>query len=446
MKKEIIVIGLGHGGLVAAMKLAKAGYHVTILEAKTADHVSYPWEDDIRFDIFEQVGIPAPDASIYNQKTQRCFIAPDRVHYLPLPQGKPMEDISISRRGLIQHLTTLAEQAGVTIKYRTKVSELLVEGWKVVGVKAGTKKYKADLVIDASGFYSPFRGQVPSHFHMQAMPEVDGIMSVYRAIYEKVPGTETPHPERHYYIRHRGGAGISWCNVNNHDEVDVLVARIGELTKEEVKNSIADLKKYNPTLSEKAIVRGQYEKIALRSTISRMVSDGFALVGDSAFMTMPFMGSGIEASMTAGKLLAETVIEAGDVERYSAATLWPYQVAYYKALGAKYSFVDILKRWVLFLNPADLNWLFACGAVTPEDMLLVSTAKGKGLPFTPMELVRKVKILLCRPDIIGGAVATLLRGVLCMLTAKIIPKEYDTILVDLWQKLYEIPIPHKKMK
>ena len=443
--KKVIVVGLGHGGLVAAMKLAEAGFDVTILEAQ-GPGVGYLWENDIRFDIFEKVGIPAPDESIYSQKTQRCFIAPDMEHMLPLPQGAPMEDISIDRRGLLKHLITLAETAGVKIKYHARVNSLVLDGWQVVGVKTALKKYKADLVIDASGFYSQIRGQVPNHFRMQAMPEVDDVLSVYRAVYEKTPDTETPHPERHYYIRHRNQPGISWCNVNHYDHVDVLVARIGDLTKEEVKRSIADLRKHNETLSDVSILTGKYAKISLRSTIARMVADGFALVGDSAFMTMPFMGSGIEASMTAGKLLAETVIKAGDVERYSAEVLWPYQVAYYNKLGAKYSFVDILKRWVLFLNPADMNWLFACGAVTPEDMLLVSTKSGGGLPFTPEELLNKLKILSMRPDIIAGAVYTALRGVACLLVAKVIPTTYDAFLVDAWQTLYERLIPHKKIK
>ena len=60
MDKKIAVIGMGQGGMVAAIKLAKAGYDVTIFEKKSEEDVSYPWRDDIRFDIFDIVDLPKP--------------------------------------------------------------------------------------------------------------------------------------------------------------------------------------------------------------------------------------------------------------------------------------------------------------------------------------------------------------------------------------------------
>lgn len=439
--KQIAVIGLGHGGLVAAMKLAEAGFSVTVFEQKGKDEVGYPWEDDIRRDIFQRIGISEPDPSLYNQKTRRCFIAPNLTP-LPLPAGKPMEDISISRKGLLCHLIRLAEQAGVKILYHTRVEKLLLEKGRVCGIQTEREKVFADLVIDASGFLSPFRCQIPGRFHMQAMPARDDRMEVYRAIVEKTVGTETPDPARHYYIRHRGGAGISWCNVNNHDQVDLLVGRIGTLSRDECRAALEDMKQRNPTYGEKEIVPGRFVTIALRNTIGRMVADGFALVGDSAFMTMPFMGSGIEASLLAGSLLAKTITEKRNSD-FKAADLWGYQVAYYREQGASYAFVDILKRWVLNLAPEKLNWLFTCGAVTPEDMLLVSTAKEKTLPFTPLTLLKKVGILLRRPDIIGGALKTAAVGGLELLVAKSIPRKYKAGKVRVWQKVYEGLVPHK---
>lgn len=437
--KKIVIIGLGHGGLSAAIRLA-GDYEVTIYEAKAKEKIAYPWEDDIRFDIFERVGIPAPDASLYNQKTQRCFIAPNMTDYLPLPQGKPMEDISIDRKGLLNHLISLAEAAGAKVVYEAPVEELVVEHERVTGIRVAGETVKADLVVDASGFHSKFRGQVPTKFGIQAEPVPDETMCVYRAFYEKTPGTQTPHPERHYCIRHMGGAGISWCNVNNHDEIDILVGRIGNLSSEEVAAAEADLKKYNDTFSDKVLQVGRYVDISLRNTISRMVADGFALIGDSAFMTMPFMGSGIEASLLAGKLLADCVKEAAD---FTAEGLWPYQVAYYKEQGASYAFVDILKRWVLFLPPEQMNWLFGCGAVTPEDMLMVSTSKESKVSLTPADVLKKVGILLSRPAIIGSAVKCALHGVIELLVAKNIPAAYDEKKISLWQKIYDGLVPHK---
>ena len=60
MKKKILVLGAGQGGMVAAIKLAEAGYDVTVLEAAKEAEAGYPWYDDIRHDIFDLVDIPEP--------------------------------------------------------------------------------------------------------------------------------------------------------------------------------------------------------------------------------------------------------------------------------------------------------------------------------------------------------------------------------------------------
>ncbi len=437
--KKIVIIGLGHGGLSAAIKLAK-DYDITIYEKNAKEDIAYPWEDDIRLDIFGRLGLPEPDAALYNQKTQRCFVAPNMTDYLPLPKGKPMEDISIDRKGLLQHLIALAEAAGAKVVYETPVEELIVDGNTVTGVRVGGENVKADLVVDASGYHSPFRGQVPKKFGMQAEPAPDDTMCVYRAYYEKTPGTETPHPERHYCLLHQGGAGLSWCNVNNHDQVDILIGRIGKLTEEQVRAAEADLKLHNDTFSDQVILPGRIVDISLRNTISIMVADGFALVGDSAFMTMPFMGSGIEASLLAGTLLADCVKDAAG---FTAKDLWPYQVAYYKEQGASYAFIDILKRWVLFLDSEWMNWLLGCGAVKPEDMLMVSTSKDSKFSLTPKDILERLAILTKRPEIIGSAVKCALHGVLMLLVAKNIPANYNEKTLALWRKCYDGLVPHK---
>ena len=48
MNAKIAVIGMGQGGMVAAIKLAEAGCDVTVYERKARGEVSYPWRDDIR--------------------------------------------------------------------------------------------------------------------------------------------------------------------------------------------------------------------------------------------------------------------------------------------------------------------------------------------------------------------------------------------------------------
>ena len=65
MDKKIAVVGMGQGGMVAAIKLARAGAQVTVFERYLEGKVSYPWRDDITAAVFEDCGLPFPSEDVY---------------------------------------------------------------------------------------------------------------------------------------------------------------------------------------------------------------------------------------------------------------------------------------------------------------------------------------------------------------------------------------------
>ena len=191
MKAKIAVIGMGQGGMVAAIKLAKAGCEVTVYERKARDEVGYPWRDDIRSDIFEKVGLPPLPADAYVQKPNWVFVAPDWRGSLAVPVLKPLEEISVSRRHLCRYFIDLAEQAGARCVFGTTVQSLWIEGAKVVGVVVDNTPVGYDLVIDASGLSSPFRAQLPAEFGVQATPSATDVLIGHRAFYRVPEGAST---------------------------------------------------------------------------------------------------------------------------------------------------------------------------------------------------------------------------------------------------------------
>ena len=440
-RKTIAVIGLGHGGLVAALKLQKRGFAVTILEQKARETVGYPWYDDIRADVFDFCGLPMPPRGCYTDKGKRLFISPDEQNSLRVPSGKPMEEISIDRRALLRHLCALCEDAGVTVRFETKVDSLIVKDNRVCGFTVDGKALPFDLVIDASGLFSPFRAQVPAQFGVQAQPGNSDYMTAWRGFFQWTPGTQAPDPDRNIYIKHQNSVGLSWCNLNDRGEVDVFVGRIGGLSPEEKDAAVQALYRNHDFFSDVPLRDGQWGYISLRGPLGMMVADGYCAVGDSAFMTMPMMGSGIEAAMKAGLWLSQHIFENA-VTDFTAANLWGWQVRYYKELGARYAFVDMVKRWVLNIDVDLLNWLFGCGAVTNEDMCLVSTDPDNPYRLTAGNIAKKVAIVLQKPAVIRQTAFRMLRAANAKRTANAIPPTYDRAKIDRWLRRYNDILRH----
>ncbi|MBD5092471.1 MAG: FAD-binding protein [Clostridiales bacterium] len=430
---KIVVIGMGQGGMVAAIKLAEQGHSVCVYEQSEKGAVSYDWTDDIRSEIFEHCNLPMPSEEIYFQKNKWVFVSPNEKHRLPVPPCPPMEEISIYRRGLSEYFANLAQQAGCAIHYGAKVEKLLFNGDRVCGICANGREIPCDLVIDASGMRSPFRAQLPSRFGVQAQPENAGVLYTYRAFFKRTEGADPVIKgiNSTVILKHLGGKGIGWCNLADENTVDVLIGRIEKLTDDEIKKSLASLSAYNPILSDELISERRVE-VCLRASIARAVADGYIAIGDSAYMTMPIMGSGIEASMNAGKDFAAFVVE-NKITDFSASNMWKFYADYMRNAGSGFALIDVLKRWALGLDAKWIDWLFGSGIVTEDNLAAVSTDENAKVKISAKAVFK----ILAKPSFVFSALGCLSRGLKASRCAKHVPKRYDEKRLAKWQKKYE---------
>lgn len=434
---KIAVVGMGQGGMVAAIRLAKQGHDVTVFEKSKRGEVSYDWRDDIRADVFEAAGLPMPDSDAYCQKSKWLFVSPNEEYSLPVPPCPPMEEISVYRTKLSEYFAKQAENAGCKLVFETEVTSLAIENDVVVGIFAEDKEQFFDLVIDASGMRSPFRAQVPNKFEIQSKPGKDDVMYGYRAFFKRVEGMNPRDPEikSTLYLKHLGSVGISWCNLNEDNLVDVLIGRVGGLSDKEIEYTVGALRASNPILSNQ-LVSDRKVEICLRMSIARAVADGYVAVGDSAFMTMPLMGSGIESSMKAGKMFADYV-EDNKIDEFTAKNMWGFYHKYMTTLGADFAFVDVLKRWALSLDSKTIDWVFGGGLIEKSDLALVTTdTSGEKPKMSAKSIIKKVFLLLGHFGLVCKAIGCLTRSLKAKSIAKKIPAEYDEKKLAKWTKKY----------
>lgn len=437
MGKKIIVAGLGHGGIAAAAQLAAAGYDVTVYEQKSEGTLGYDWTDIFAPGALETAGIPMPDKELYQYKENMTFFNPSET--VALTQHVPENELEIKmeRRDIYNHLINHALSAGVKIQYDTKIESPILFGNRTVGIKTDKEDYYADLIIDACGMLSAIRMNLPDYLGIEKEPSSLEYIRIFRAFYNKASDEEAKAKFKVMLLKDNI-LGMSW--VASEDEyTDVLIGRFEDFDMNEVDRFTDLLRQTSPAIGTDIVRGGQFVKIPVRQPLSLMVADGYAAIGDSAFMTVPLIGSGIANSLRASKILADTVI-SDKTDSFSAETLWPYQYGFYKSLGTDLAVLAAAKLLTAKLNADDVDFLFESGIVTDDDITFGANFTGlSSMTIKIQDLLNKAMRVCKNIDFLKKLPSTGVRISAVTAACAAIPKKYNPDKIRAWKKLYEKP-------
>ena len=433
--KKILIAGAGQGGLSAGYNLASAGFDVTIFEKRERGKTGHDWHDVFNSDTFDCSGVPDPfpvkkESGILRKAYDPDFISPDMKHVVKNPKKPSWSCYYLDRKFLSDCLISECEKAGVKFVFGAEVLSPVCYEKKVYGlnIQKDGKKFivYGDMIIDSAGLYSPVRMNLPDNFGItKNYPEKD-IFIIKRCYFDRTDDDETPDFYKLYFFLN-GKLGIDWLQIYP-GYADVLSGGFGSLTDLQVKNAHTSVRNANKVVGDK-IIRGGYEaKIPISLTNAKIISDNFAVVGDSASMTVPINGSGIELSMKAGKILADVIINAdGD---YSAKNLWNYQFRYQKKFGEKFAGVRTVRLLLQTLSPDDVNYLFSSGIIDSETAFM----GGEGLKTK--DILSKAADAAVRKGIVLKANKALAEYACFKAAAYMMPEKYDAEKVDRLVKLY----------
>ena len=435
--KKIIVAGGGHGGIAVASLLASDGFDVTVYEKGSEGKLGHDWTDIFAPNSLFEAGMPLPPEDKFRYKTNMTFFGPSGK--TPLRQDIPDDkrEIQMERNDIYNHIIAQAEKNGAKFIYDCEVLSPLTAGSRVIGIHTSQGDFYADLIIDACGINSPLRTQLPKSCGVEHEIGENNRFYVYRAFYNKQEAPETEDKYR-IYMYAEGKLGIGWV-ATEENHTDLLIGRFQKFDKEETERTAAYYRTLNPALGTQVLRGGQYVEIPVRQPLSKLVCDGYAAIGDSAYMTVPVIGSGIANSFKAAHILSDT-IKADKDGAYTAETLWRYQSLYYQKLGSGFAVLACIKEALTVLTPQELDYLFDNGVITAGDMSIDSdcTTIGdilSGGSFddlkTKVTMVIKDKVLLKKMIKVLKKAA----GIIAVTAA--MPKEYSTKSCTRWVESYE---------
>lgn len=409
---RIIVTGAGHGGLVAAMHLARAGCEVLVFERQQRDGLGWDWHDHLHLDTFERAGIDPPPVGTFYRRANVTFTSPDLKTILETSIPEQDREIGLERAVLIDMLLAAARGAGARVEFGKKVDGPLVENDHVTGIVSAGEPVSASLVIDSAGLHSPVREGLPPGLGIQQHVAGSDVFHAYRAYHELLDGTGEARGPDPSFITHFGfdrTRGIAWFQ--DHDLpgtmdrtgrpfADVLVGKIGPFVAGELDALLARLRHVHPSIGDRVLRGGHVVEIPVRRPLDLLVADGYALVGDAACMTNPVNGSGIEHAMIAGRILADVILAArtgGGVDGtpHRVAALWPYQVEYARQAGARMTGVHLVKEFLATAPWPDIDFIFKKRLITSAD--IEATTGGGTIRIGPVELLRRAMRGIRRP-------------------------------------------------
>lgn len=436
MEKKIIVAGLGHGGIAAAALLAKEGFDVTVYEKKKEGTLGYDWTDIFAPKSLGIAGLDMPPEDKFEYKKDMTFFGPGGKKGLQQHVPEDQLEIKMERRDIYDHLIKHAIECGVKIVYECEVLGPVVLGNRVVGIETSSGVFYGDLVIDACGMNSPVRCNLPDSFEIEKEVARHDKITIYRAFYNKA-SDEPVDAQFKVMLLVDGITGVSWI-ASEEEHTDVLIGRFEDYDFDEAMRFTELLRKDHPRIGTEIMRGGQFVDIPVRQPLSILVADGYAAIGDSAFMTVPVIGSGIANTLKASRMLADAVIADKHCE-FSAETLWNYQVSYFKNLGSGMAPLACAKLLLLKLKPEEVDYIIDSGMITEDDITMGAnfTSLSGQFKLDPRDLVNKAKLVCKDPELLKKLVACGAGMGKVVATCAMMPKKWNKDRVRAWAKVYQ---------
>ncbi len=306
--------------------------------------------------------------------------SPDRETSIPFDGDGYM----LNRQQLPKRQLSDAKKMGINMQYSVALRTLLYENGTVVGVE-GTNlvtnepfKKTAKIVIDASGVTSMLRNGLTNSSKIEKKIDRDDLESTGRHIMKFEDGIENKTDfDPDYCIIHLdqdiAPGGYGWVFPKGKNKVNIgLGVQQKELQKrnqrlgqnDDVTKLINDYVKINKAMknprlsddpSDSVNVTGNWQ-VSVRRQNDCLVSNGYMLVGDSAWMPKPLDAGGIGPAIVAATIIGKNAvhaIESGDV---TEGVLWQYNIDFINDYGYKTAGLEIFRRLLQTLTNDQINY------------------------------------------------------------------------------------------
>ncbi len=273
---------------------------------------------------------------------------------------------------------------GIEFEFEINITGLIYDEQQVVGVQGIDNKTKqpfkktSKIVIDATGVTSMLRNGLKNSTKVEKRIDRRDLESTGRYImYFNQGQKKLSDFDPDYCIIHLdqdiAPGGYGWVFPKGDNKVNIglgveksfLDKRNKRLGKKDNVESL--MKEYlhrnvaikNAKLSEDpedANNNSGIFQVSVRRQNDCMVSAGYMMVGDSAWMPKPIDAGGIGPAIIAGTIIGKNVAEALEANDTSEANLWKYNLDFIKEYGYKTAGLELFRRLVQQMSNEQISY------------------------------------------------------------------------------------------
>lgn len=385
---DIIVVGAGPAGSMAARYAAAKGVSVIILE-KDRD-----------------VGYPVRCGEAVSRKGIEEFIEPDnkwiastiKNFSMISPGGTevilPLEEegFILERRIFDYELAKSAADEGAEILTRAYVNGLIIEDDRVAGVKfeyqGEQKELYADVVIGADGVESRIGRWAGLKTYID-FREMESAVQITASGINNIQ-SDTCY---FYFGEKYAPQGYFWIFPKGENTANIGLGVGGAIGKRK-----SAMKFLNEFMSENypnaAILTQIAGGVPCVPTLERITAAGLMLVGDAARQVNPLSGGGIVSGMIGGKIAGEIAGKA--IKARSPELIFEYEKAWRERLGKRHETFDRIKNGIYNFSDEKFNNIARAFGKVPLEKRSLGNLFKTALISNPSLLVDVAKVFLVK--------------------------------------------------
>jgi electron transfer flavoprotein-quinone oxidoreductase len=339
-KYDIVVVGAGPSGILAAKTAAEKGLKVLLLERGRQPGDKSVGGEFLPISIFQRFPwMKEGPVERAMTKWGFHFLHEDKLTELKFSRRNGEYGFTVHRPSWDRWTSGFAEAAGATLKTSTLVENLLFDKQNhVVGVAAeGGEKFYSSVVIGADGSNSTvaLKASLRSRWPLNALALC--VKHTYLLSEEEITRRfcdENDGGELKIFLSEKiSPKGYGWIFPSKEDFC-VGVGSALDVLEESIENRLSnflDFPLVRKLTQGATVFQHSVHTVPVYGPQGKTYAHGVLLVGDAAGFVCPMDGAGYEAAVFSGKLAAEVAAEALGEGDCSAEALEKYEKKWKKS-------------------------------------------------------------------------------------------------------------------